>query len=80
MMRVWSRSKAADHFAVRAAAQNDGAVGRAGDRHGLPETRRDGEHAHEHRHDAGDADDRGRDRAAPLREAQQPELRDGCDL
>ena len=76
MTRVSSRLEAADHFAVRAAAQDNRAVGRAGNGHGLLESRRDGQHADEHGDDAGDADDRGRDRAAPLRQAQQPELGD----
>ena len=73
-------AQAADHFAIRAAAEDNRAVGRAGNGHGLFESRRDGEHADQHANDAGDADNRGRDRAKTLRQAQQPELRDGHDL
>jgi hypothetical protein len=73
-------AEAADHFTIRTAAQDDSRVGRAGNGHGLFETRRDGEHADEYRDDTGDAKNRGRDRAAPLRDAQQPEFRDGPDL
>src|SRR5581483_7530769 len=70
----------ADHFTVRAAAEDDGGFGRNVGGHRLAESGRDGEHADQDANNAGDTEDRGRNRAATLRNGQQPELGDGADL
>ena len=72
--------QAAEHFAVRPAAQNDRGVGRAGGVEGLAETDAHREHAHQDGDHAADAEHRRPDRAASLGDAEQAELGDGGDL